>query len=149
MVWIAPRRRGGEHLKKKHYTMDIGDIIGYVITAITSGGLVGVANWRINRRKAKAEAKQQEAEAKATEIENIKNTVQQVYQPIIEDLKGRLAEVENEIREVRAENIQLKRENVALRNELEEIRENATWRNTHRGKDGKYAKKEYDKEAKP
>ena len=114
--------------------MTFEDIMTYILPAIGGGGLVGIANWRINKRKAKAEVK-------ADEIENLKQTIESIYQPIIDDLKKRLSEVEGEIQDVRAENAQLRKENAAPRTEIAELRSGALWRNTNRGKDGKFAKK--------
>lgn len=114
--------------------MDITEIITYVASALGGGGIVGIANWRINKKKAKAELK-------ADEIENLRKTIESIYQPIIDDLKKRVSEVEGEIQDVRAENAQLRKENAALRKEIAELRSGALWRNTNRGKDGKFAKK--------
>ena len=115
--------------------MDFQEIITYALSALGGGGVVGIANWRINKRKAKAEVK-------ADEIENLKNTIESIYQPIIDDLTRRVAEVEGEVRDVRAENEVLRKENAKLRAELAELRNRAMFRNTERGTDGKFKKKD-------
>ena len=133
--------------------MDFQEIITYALSALGGGGVVGIANWRINKRKAKAEVKADEIEnLKNTiesiyqpiidDLENLKNTIESIYQPIIDDLKRRVAEVEGEVRDVRAENEVLRKENAKLRAELAELRNRAMFRNTERGTDGKFKKKD-------
>lgn len=89
--------------------MDFGDIWSYVGTVIVSGGVTQVVNWRINRKKSMAEAKNAEAEASNTvedargkEIENIRKSVE-VYQTIITDLKARNDEQNERISELTQE----------------------------------------------
>lgn len=89
--------------------MDFGEIMTYVGTAIGAGGLTQVVNWRINRKKSMAEAKNAEAEASNTvedargkEIENIRKSVE-VYQTIITDLKARNDEQNERISELTQE----------------------------------------------
>ena len=115
--------------------MDFQEIITYALSALGGGGAVGIVNWRINKRKAKAEVK-------ADEIENLKNTIESIYQPIIDDLKRRVAEVEGEVRDVRAENEVLRKDNAKLSAEIAELRTKAIFRNTERGGDWKFKNKE-------
>lgn len=89
--------------------MNFGDIWSYVGTIIVSGGVTQVVNWRINRKKSMAEAKNAEAEASNTvedargkEIENIRKSVE-VYQTIITDLKARNDEQNERISELTQE----------------------------------------------
>ena len=89
--------------------MELGDIWSYVGTVIVSGGVTQVVNWRINRKKSMAEAKNAEAEASNTvedargkEIENIRKSVE-VYQTIITDLKARNDEQNERISELTQE----------------------------------------------
>ena len=83
--------------------MEIGEIVGYVITALSAGGITQIINWRINKRKAKAEAKQ-------SEIEVIAQTVQTVYEPIIKHQNERITELEREVKELRDEKRSLQTE---------------------------------------
>lgn len=80
--------------------MEIGEIIGYALSALGGGGIATVFNWRINRSKAKEEVK-------SDEIENIKKSVE-VYQTIISDLKASDAEKTQRINELTAEIKQLR-----------------------------------------
>ena len=105
--------------------MDFESIITLIGSAVGGGGIVQLINWRASKRKAKAEAK-------SDEIENLRKTIDAVYLPLIKQLKTELAEVKKEAKEVRDENDQLRRELDALKREC-------GWRNTNRGKDGKFA----------
>lgn len=73
--------------------MTAGEIIGYVITAIGAGGITQLANWKINRGKAKEEVK-------SDEIENIRKSVE-VYQTIIADQNKRIGELTEEVNTLR------------------------------------------------
>ena len=73
--------------------MTAGEIIGYVITAIGAGGITQLANWKINRGKAKEEVK-------SDEIENIRKSVE-VYQTIIADQNKRITELTEEVNGLR------------------------------------------------
>ena len=112
--------------------MDFENIITLVGSAVGGGGIVQLINWRASKRKAKAEAK-------SDEIENLRKTIDAVYLPLIKQLKGDLAEVKSEVKDVREENAALRLENARLRRELDEIKRECSWRNTNRGKDGKFA----------
>lgn len=112
--------------------MDFENIITLVGSAVGGGGIVQLINWRASKRKAKAEAK-------SDEIENLRKTIDAVYLPLIKQLKTELAEVKKEVKEVRDENDKLRDENDQLRRELDALKRECVWRNTNRGKDGKFA----------
>lgn len=76
--------------------MEFGDIWTYVISVISAGGITQIVNWRINKRKAKAEVKQ-------SEIEVIASTVRTVYEPIIKQQNERIGELDKEVKDLRAE----------------------------------------------
>ena len=89
--------------------MDFGEIMTYVGTALASGGLTQFFNWRANKRKSLAEAKNAEAEvsntvedARSKEIENIRKSVE-VYQTIIADQNHRISELTEEVQQLRRE----------------------------------------------
>ena len=82
--------------------MDIGEIMGYVASALGGGGIASIFNWRINKSKVKEELK-------SDEIENIRKTVE-VYQTIITDLKTRNDEQNVKINELTQEVEQLRKE---------------------------------------
>lgn len=115
--------------------MDFENFFGYLAAALGAGGVTQFFNWRIAKRKSVAEVK-------SDEIENLRKTIDSIYQPIIQQLNSRLTEMESEIQTVREENRQLRAENDALRREVDNLREKAMFRNTNRGKDGKYKKQE-------
>lgn len=74
--------------------MEIGEIIGYALTAIGGGGVTQIVNWRLNKRKGNAEVKRDE-------IENIHRTVEDVYKPLIEQQNNRIKELQEEVKELR------------------------------------------------
>lgn len=76
--------------------MELGEFIGYAITALTGGGIGSLVFWRLNKRK-------KVAEVKADEIENIAKTVEAVYKPMIDQLTSRVDELNKEILQLRAE----------------------------------------------
>ena len=43
--------------------INVGEIIGYVLTFVGGGGLAAIVNWRINRKKASVEVKVDEIQA--------------------------------------------------------------------------------------
>lgn len=75
--------------------MELGEILGYVISAIGGGGITQFFNWRINKKKG-------QVEVDASEIDNIKKSVE-VYQTIIADQNKRISELTQEVQELRAE----------------------------------------------
>ena len=82
-------------LPKKNRDMEIGEIIGYALSALGGGGIATVFNWRINRSKAKEEVK-------SDALENIRKEVE-VYQTIIADQNKRIAELTQEVDALRKE----------------------------------------------
>lgn len=74
--------------------METNELVGYVLTALGSGGITQFFNWRANKKKVNSEAK-------AMEIENIKEIVDSVYQPLIAQQNARIKELENEVRDLR------------------------------------------------
>ncbi len=74
--------------------METNELVGYVLTALGSGGITQFFNWRANKKKANSEAK-------SMEIENIKKIVDSVYQPLIAQQNARIKELENEVRDLR------------------------------------------------
>ena len=51
--------------------METGEIIGYIVSVLAGGGVTQFINWRINKRKAKAEAKQSEIEVVSKLIDTV------------------------------------------------------------------------------
>lgn len=93
--------------------MELGEILGYVVSAVAGGGLTGIVNWRINKKKAKAELKM-------SELEVISKTVETVYEPIIKQQNERIAQLDTEVRELRAEKKQMQKE---YETQISQIRE--------------------------
>ena len=91
------------------YEMDLTDVISIVCGAAGGGIVTQIVNWRINRKKGIAEAKNAEAEASNTledarskEIENVRKSVE-VYQTIIADQNKRISELTEEVQQIRRE----------------------------------------------
>lgn len=80
--------------------METGEIIGYIVSVIAGGGVTQFVNWRINKRKAKAEAKQ-------SEIEVVSKLIETVYKPTIEHQNDRIAQLEQEVKDLREEKKQM------------------------------------------
>ena len=74
--------------------MESGEIIGYLLTALGSGGATQFFNWRVRKRKGNAEVKRDE-------IENIHHMVEDVYKPLVEQQNKRIKELEEEIQRLR------------------------------------------------
>ena len=74
--------------------MELGEIFGYAISALSGGGIMSIINWRSNRKKAAVEVK-------VNEIEAIHQTVEQVYKPIIDQQNSRIRELETEVKDLR------------------------------------------------
>ena len=74
--------------------INVGEIIGYVLTFVGGGGLAAIVNWRINRKKASVEVK-------VDEIQALHDTIELVYEPLVTKLKERVAEQDNEIASLR------------------------------------------------
>ena len=74
--------------------MEIGEIITYIGTAIGSGGLVQLANWKWGRRK-------EAASAKSDEIDNMRKAMEEFYDPLVKKQNTRIAELEGEVKALR------------------------------------------------
>lgn len=74
--------------------INVGEIIGYVLTFVGGGGLAAIVNWRINRKKASVEVK-------VDEIQALHDTIELVYEPLVTKLKERVADQDNEIASLR------------------------------------------------
>lgn len=93
--------------------MDINEIWNILVGAAGGGVLTQIVNWRINRKKGMAEAKNAEAEAsntaedaRAKEIENVRKSVE-VYQTIIADQNKRISELTEEVNQIRRERAEM------------------------------------------
>ena len=87
--------------------MEAGEIIGYVLSAISGGGIMQLINWRIGRRKATAEVK-------SDEIDNMRKAMEDFYKPLLHHQderiaaqNARIAELENEVKTLRDEKRQM------------------------------------------
>jgi len=83
--------------------MELGEIFGYIASAVGGGGLTAIINWRVNKSKAKAELKM-------SELEVIAQTVQTVYEPIIHQQNERIAQLDAEVKELRDEKKQMQKD---------------------------------------
>lgn len=130
--------------------MEIGEIVGYLISAAGGGSLASVYNWRANKKKAATEAKM-------SEIESIHQTVEQVYKPIIEQQNTRIRELEGEVKELREtlafERIEHQKQLNNLQKQIVDITRALGIRanNQVRDKNGRYIKTplQHDKERNP
>lgn len=76
--------------------MELGEIIGYALSALGGGGIASIFNWRINKRKANAEVK-------TDELENLRKTMQDFYDPLVKKQNERITELESEVKVLREE----------------------------------------------
>lgn len=76
--------------------MDIGEIIGYISTAIGGGLFMQIIHWRTDKKKASVEIQ-------ASEIQLISETVRTVYEPIIEQQNRRIQQLDDEVQMLREE----------------------------------------------
>ena len=74
--------------------MELGEIITYIGTALGSGGLVQLANWKWGRRK-------EAASVKSDEIETMKKAMEDFYDPLLKKQNTRIAELEGEVKTLR------------------------------------------------
>ena len=74
--------------------MELGEIITYIGTALGSGGLVQLANWKWGRRK-------EAASVKSDEIETMKKAMEDFYDPLLKKQNARIAELEDEVKTLR------------------------------------------------
>ena len=75
--------------------MEIGEIVGYIGTALGGGAVTQVVNWKLNKKKVKEEVK-------SDEIENIRKSID-VYQTIIADQNKRISDLTEEVNTLRAQ----------------------------------------------
>lgn len=76
--------------------MELGEIIGYVVSAAGGGGLATLFNWRYNKKK-------NAADIKSDEIENMRKAMVDFYEPLVERQNHRIAELEKEVKNLREE----------------------------------------------
>ena len=74
--------------------MELGEIIGYAVTALGGGGLGWIVNWKWGRRK-------EAASVKSDEIENMRKAMADFYDPLVERQNKRIAELEDEVKTLR------------------------------------------------
>ena len=74
--------------------MELGEIVGYIISAASGGGLGSLLTWKLNKRKGIAEVK-------SDEIENMRKAMQDFYDPLVERQNRRIAELEEEVKTLR------------------------------------------------
>ena len=74
--------------------MEISEIITYIGTALGSGGLVQLANWKWGRCK-------EAASVKSDEIETMKKAMEDFYDPLLKKQNARIAELEGEVKTLR------------------------------------------------
>lgn len=70
--------------------MELGEILGYIGTAIGAGGITQFVNWRYNRKK-NAE------DVKSDEIENMRKAMADFYEPLVERQNARIQQLETEV----------------------------------------------------
>lgn len=80
--------------------MEINEIWGYIISAVSGGGLTQLVNWRLNKKKAGVELQQ-------SEVAVIAETVRSVYEPIIRQQNERIDELNKEVKQLREEKRQM------------------------------------------
>lgn len=74
--------------------MELGEIFTYIGTALGSGGIVQLANWKWGRRK-------EAASAKSDEIDNMRKAMEEFYDPLVKKQNARIAELEDEVKSLR------------------------------------------------
>lgn len=74
--------------------MDIAEILTYIGTAVGSGGVVQLMNWKWGRRK-------EAADVKGDEIENMRKAMEDFYDPLVKKQNARIAELESEVKTLR------------------------------------------------
>ena len=92
----GPDLIGGATIAKQRTNshMEISEIITYIGTALGSGGLVQLANWKWGRRK-------EAASVKSDEIETMKKAMEDFYDPLLKKQNARIAELEGEVKTLR------------------------------------------------
>lgn len=98
--------------------MELGEIIGYAVSALGGGGVMSIINWQTNKRKAKAEVK-------SDEIENMRKAMEDFYTPLVKKQNERISELEDEVKTLRKERMQMEqtyqRQIVDLQRQIVEI----------------------------
>lgn len=98
--------------------MELGEIIGYAVSALGGGGVMSIINWQTNKRKAKAEVK-------SDEIENMRKAMEDFYTPLVKKQNERISELEDEVKTLRQERMQMEqtyqRQIVDLQRQIVEI----------------------------
>ena len=84
------------------------------------GALGGIATWRWQRVRAKAEAQEKEAEAKSAEVD-MAQKVQDTYQQMLEDKNKEVDDNHRLIEELRQDRDHYKKDRDELRGELEKL----------------------------
>ena len=80
--------------------MNIGEILGYVISFVGGGGLMTLITAKSLRKKAAVDVK-------TDEIKALRDAVDMVYKPLLDTQKDRIQELESEVKSLRE---QLKQE---------------------------------------
>lgn len=75
-------------------TMELSEIVGYIISAGAGGGITQIFNWRYSRKKAKEDVK-------SDQIDNMSKSLD-FYKNVISDQNDRIRELKNENDELRA-----------------------------------------------
>ena len=113
--------------------MDWGEIVSYLATAVGGGGIVSVLNWKLSKRKATAETKQEE-------IEVIRKTIDEVYKPTIESLNDQVKELREEVTTLRGEIKRIRAERDECHQTLTTLQEQVSRLVRSRDSRGRYAK---------
>lgn len=122
--------------------MELGQILGYIGTAVGAGGITQLVNWRWSKRKTAASVK-------ADEIETMRKAMEDFYKPLVEQQNNRIHQLEGEVESLRkqlsAERDEHRRQIEALQRQIVEITKALGIRANNKVRDertGRYAKKE-------
>lgn len=74
--------------------MEIGEILGYIISFVGGGGIMSIINWKSSKKKA-------DIEVKVDEIKALHDTIEQVYEPLIKQQRDRINELQDEVQSLR------------------------------------------------
>lgn len=119
--------------------MEVSELLGYVFTFVGGGGLAGLINWRINKRKANAEAKQSEVTVMAQAIREVYEPLVERQQKEIDEANGRIRDLEGQIEELKTERQTMQRDFEKRIQDLTKLIQ-ATSNYPARGADGKFVK---------
>lgn len=124
--------------------MEIGEILGYIGTAVGAGGITQLVNWRWSKRKTAANVK-------ADEIETMRKAMEDFYKPLVEQQNNRIHQLEGEVDALReqlsVERNEHRRQIEALQRQIVEITKALGIRANNKVRDdktGRYVKKEED-----